>query len=331
MPAATLERRTALQGIGHWMIVSQFEWWPRCRRLRVMERQDVSWARATLWGIAAMAGAGAFGIVLRWLGYLNLADVRQMSGSDIFALTVFVVAIIPAVVVPIVTLDRIWVVIIALCVLPTVPFGLAVLTTVQPFGPIPAMALEQARPPGGLDTGIRITDAAPRRDLARSVAFSITGPTGRRGGRTTTTIYRYQVAPVVHAQWVPGMPIAVWAVVEGTAHDPHWDAGAGALFRPIDLSMAERAVRRFRADRTVPGPAQPEMAAPVIGLWVADAGATRLAQVADWALLLGGASLAWALLAWLGLQRKPAAGAAQGTGPRMASAKLPPRWKRRPR
>ena len=79
-----------------------------------MERQDVSWARATLWGIATMAGAGAFGIVLRWLGYLNLADVRQMSGSDIFALTVFVVAIIPAVVVPIVTLDRIWVVIIAL-------------------------------------------------------------------------------------------------------------------------------------------------------------------------------------------------------------------------
>ena len=73
-----------------------------------MAGRDVSWARATLWGAAAMAGAGAFGVLLRWLGFLNLADVRQMSGTDIFALIVFIVAIIPAVVVPIVTLDRIW-------------------------------------------------------------------------------------------------------------------------------------------------------------------------------------------------------------------------------
>ena len=214
--------------------------------------------------------------------------------------------------------------------LPIVPFGLVVLTTVQPFGPIPAMALEQARPPSGFETGIRITDAAPRRDLARSVTLSVSGPTGRRGGTTTTT-YSYQVAPVVHAQWMPGMPIVVWAVVEGTANDPHWDAGAGALFRPIDLSIAARAVRRFQADGPMPGPAQAVPAAPVIGLWVADTGAARLAQVTDWALLLGGASLVWALLAWLGLRRKPAAAAAYGTGPRRPSAKLPPRWKRRPR
>ena len=295
-----------------------------------MAGREVSWARATLWGIAAMAGAGAFGIVLRWLGYLVLSDARHMSSSDIFILVVFVLALIPAVVVPIVTLNRIWLVIIAICVLPIVPFGLVVLTAVQPFGPIPAMALEQARPPGGLETGIRITDAAPRRDLARSVAFSITGPTGRRGGTTTTT-YRYQVAPVVHAQWVPGMPMAVWAVVEGTAHDPHWDAEAGALFRPVDRPLAERAVRRFRTDRIAPGSTQPEITAPVIGLWVADAGGARLAQVTDWALLLGGASLAWALLAWLGMRPERATGVARGIEPGVLPAKLPPRWKRRPR
>lgn len=292
-----------------------------------MAGREMTWVRATLWGVAAMAGAGAFGILLRWLGFLSFVD-GKMSSGEIFVLVLFVLAIIPAVVVPIVALDRLWLVIIAICVLPMIPFGLVAVTKVQPFGPIPAMALAETRAPAGLDTGIRITDAAPRRHLARSVAFSISH-TGRRGPNTTT--YRYQVAPVVHAQWVPGMPVRVWAVVEETARDPHWDAEAGALFRPTDLSLAERAVRRFRADRTVSGPAEPGLAAPVIGLWVADAGAGRLEQVTDWALILGGSSLAWALLAFLGMRSKPGDGAADGLTPRVAPTKLPTRWKRRPR
>lgn len=282
-----------------------------------MPRPEMHWAQATLWGIAAMAGAGAFGIVLRLLGVLDLAD-PHWTDLELVMMVAFVMACIPTVIMPILVLRQVWLLIIALCIMLPTPFALAVMTTVQPFGPIRAMALAEVRPPGGIETGIRITDAAPRRDLARNVTFSVTYP-GRRG--STTSSFRYQVAPVVHAQWVPGMPVAAWAVVAGTAGDPQWDAPAGALLRPIERFKAERAARHGGL---------PAAATPVIGLWVADAGAARLEQVTLWGKILGGASLAWALLAWLG---RPTAGArvAPGTGPRPPWTKFPPRWKRRQR
>ncbi len=283
-----------------------------------MPRPEMHWTHATLWGIAAMAGAGAFGIVLRLLGVLDLAD-PDWTNLEIAMMVAFVMACIPTVVAPIVVLRDSWLLIIALCVVLPTPFALAIMTTVQPFGPVRATALADTRPLWGIETGIRITDAAPRRDLARNVTFSVTRASGRRG--STTTGYHYQVAPVVHAQWVPGMPVTVWAVVEGTAGDPHWDAPAGALFRPIERAMAERAARHPGVSATDP---------PVIGLWVADAGAARLEQVTLWGQILGGASLVWVLLAWLG-RPKAGARAAQDAAPRPPLTTFPSRWKRRPR
>ncbi len=292
--------------------------------------KDMSWARATLLGIAGMAGAGAFGILLRLLGFLDL-QAGDMSTADMIMLVLFVLAVIPLIVLPILALHRIWLSIIAVLVLPMTPFALMFMTKVQPFGPIPALALAEVRAPAGIETGIRITDAAPRRDLARSVVFGVQKSLRRSGG-SVTDHYQYQVAPVVPAQWVPGMPVRVWAVVEGTARNVDWDSPSGALFRPMDIDFAELAVRRFRAETRLPGPAETELAAPVIALWVADAGAARLDQVTLWAQILGGASLAWALLVSLGmLFRPPRDHAVRKTAPKALSAKLSPRWKRRPR
>ncbi|MES2713149.1 MAG: hypothetical protein V4653_16330 [Pseudomonadota bacterium] len=286
----------------------------------------MSWARTTLLGIAGMAGAGAFGILLRWLGLLSFFGA-EMSTAEMIALVLFVLAILPTLILPLVALRRIWMGILAMVIVAITPFALAVMTKVQPFGPIPALALADARAPGGLETGIRITDAAPRGEFARRVVFGVSTPS-RRGGSTTTT-YTYQVAPVVHAQWVPGMPVRVWAVMERADQDPGWDSASGALFRPVDIGLAERAVRRFRAERPAAGPAVPEPAVPVIALWAADAGAARLDQVTIWAQILGGASLAWAALAWLGTGSRP--GERYGSRPPVAPVKPPPRWQRRPR
>ena len=148
--------------------------------------------------------------------------------------------------------------------------------------------------------GFLLPDAAPRTDLARDVAVTLTErsrPLGGTSSGTTTLRGRFTVMPVVDAGWTPAQPVPVVAVLDHGPDRPvaavtpaPWEAGRGVL-RLLPDPLRERAVREALAQAGLA--AAPGM---VIGRWVEHPGWARLEAAMPLLTLFAGALTAWALV-----------------------------------